>query len=597
VDCLPLDPYSSCSYVVQTVLMLGVTFAASYYLFVNYADDRSPHVLVISALAAMLVAGGGIWANANAATVAGAFWYGWLLAGLLGVGIGLAYVTMTYGARPASARSGAQIVSSILLFGGIGVVVYLGRLQGNLQPLPPDAAAVAAIGALVGISELVSRYRDEPTRALFTMPALLYVALNAVAGLLALGLGASLVNDTGEVGMLGVRWGLVLACGLGAMAILRSALFVVRTDGKDLQVGLGSLVQTLLDSADRALDRLRAEERAWTVAKLMEQLMSRIDGPTGRRFGVLAGAPPRRRIADEVFRLVVAEVVALLPGYCVALTQNLEEADRQAFLDAATALRGTKDMTDEVKLFTLGLLAMNSVGPRVLGAAVASLGPDLLHRAERTAEAEAMAQQVEASTNQTAKQAQVAADTAQTAANTARSEGASPTVQAATTEAADAAGQAAQSASATQQAATGLTASVIAAAEPPPPAVVTATTLTPAETPAVAESAPAPATNGVHTEPADAAAQAASTTQEAAGHVVEAITAVSRTPIALGLAAGPVTPGEPSKVAPPAATSGTLASGILANGGHADASLALRSADPSSELDRGPDSGKAEPTT
>lgn len=502
MDCVPFSPYSSCSYVAQIFLMLGITFAGAYYLYVNYAADRSPHVLVISAIAAVFVAAGGVWANANAATVPGALWYEWLLWGLLGVGIGVSYVSINYGARPASARSGTQILFTIVLAGGIGVLVYLGRLHDLLQEPPPDVVAVATIGALVGISELVSRYRDEPTRALFTMPAVLYVALNAIAALLALGIGGVQVANAGEPGVLGVHWGLVLACGLGAMAILRSALFVVRTDGKDLQVGPGSLVQMLLDAADRALDRLRAEERAWTVAKLMETLTSRVDGPPKRHFGaMLAGMPPRRRVDDEVFRLVVVEAVAQLPAYCITLTQNLDADDRTTFLSAASALSGDDAMSDEVKLFTLGLLAMNSVGPRVLGAAVASLGPDLLRRAETRAEAEARAQQVEDGTTQTAQQAQVAADAARTAANTAKTEGASPMVQAATAQAADAAGQAARSASATQQAASGLTESVVAAAEPGPAVVVPAQTQPPADAPTDQEPSAA-ATNGVHVQAA-----------------------------------------------------------------------------------------------
>jgi hypothetical protein len=499
VDCVPFSPYSSCSYVVQIFLMFGITFAGAYYLYVNYAADRSPHVLVISAVAAVFVAVGGVWANANAAMVPGTVWYEWLLWGLLGIGIGVSYVSINYGARPASARSGTQILFTILLAGWIGVTSYLGRLHGLLQEPPPDVVAVAAVGALVGISELVSRYRDEPTRALFTMPAMLYVALNAAAALLALGLGSSQVPNVGEPGVLGVHWGLVLACGLGAMAILRSALFVVRTDGKDLQVGPGSLVQMLLDAADRALDRLRAEERAWTVAKLMEELTSRVEGPPKRHFGaVLAGLPPRRRVDDEVFQLVVAEAVSQLPAYCVALTQNLSADDRTTFLSAAAALSGDDGMSDEVKLFTLGLLAMNNVGPRVLGAAVSSLGPDLLRRAETKAEAEARAQQVEDGTTETAQQAQVAADAARTAADTAKTERASPMVQEATAQAADAAGQAARSASATQQAASGLTESVVAAAEPGPSIVVPAPTQTPTDAPAADQPAPATATNGVH---------------------------------------------------------------------------------------------------
>src|ERR1043166_7583 len=41
--------------------------------------------------------------------------------------------------------------------------------------------AALYIGALVGASELVARYRDSPERALWTIPATLYVLINAAA--------------------------------------------------------------------------------------------------------------------------------------------------------------------------------------------------------------------------------------------------------------------------------------------------------------------------------------------------------------------------------------------------------------------------------
>jgi hypothetical protein len=38
------------------------------------------------------------------------------------------------------------------------------------------------LGGAVGVSELVSRYKDAPLRALLTIPAVLYIGLNALAG-------------------------------------------------------------------------------------------------------------------------------------------------------------------------------------------------------------------------------------------------------------------------------------------------------------------------------------------------------------------------------------------------------------------------------
>ena len=49
-----------------------------------------------------------------------------------------------------------------------------------------DYAIVAALGALVGSGELVSRYRDAPAGALRTWPALFYTLINMAASIVAL---------------------------------------------------------------------------------------------------------------------------------------------------------------------------------------------------------------------------------------------------------------------------------------------------------------------------------------------------------------------------------------------------------------------------
>jgi len=45
---------------------------------------------------------------------------------------------------------------------------------------------VFLFGALVGIAELVSRYRDEPSKAILSIPGFLYIFVNVCAACLAL---------------------------------------------------------------------------------------------------------------------------------------------------------------------------------------------------------------------------------------------------------------------------------------------------------------------------------------------------------------------------------------------------------------------------
>ena len=134
-----------------------------------------------------------------------------------------------------------------------------------------DWILVALLGGCVGIGELASRYRDEPTKAILTLPATIYIVLNAVAAILALALGRNFgwwETTTADP----VHWTQVLTAGLGAMVLLRSSVFRIHVGEQDVDVGPSSFLQSVIDAADRAVDRLRAQERAWTVARVMENV-------------------------------------------------------------------------------------------------------------------------------------------------------------------------------------------------------------------------------------------------------------------------------------------------------------------------------------
>src|SRR5258708_7826230 len=81
-------------------------------------------------------------------------------------------------------------------------------------------------------AELASRYRDATQNALYTRPALLYIALNMAASALALalirGYGWTFGPTSGST-----RWTQVLVAGAGAMALFRTSLFNVRAGDRD----------------------------------------------------------------------------------------------------------------------------------------------------------------------------------------------------------------------------------------------------------------------------------------------------------------------------------------------------------------------------
>jgi hypothetical protein len=212
-----------------------------------------------------------------------------------------------------------------------------------MSPTALDYTIVAALGALVGGGELVSRYRDAPAGALRTWPALFYILINVAASMAALFLIHVFNWQFGITSGDGpVRWTQVGIGGTGAMALFRSSLFTVHVGDRDIAVGPASFLQIFRDAADRAVDRLRAQARGERVAKLMEG----VD---------------------------YAKAFEGLPPYCLALMQNVADEDQQKMLQALALLDKDPTIDPAIKVRILGLQLINVIGPNVLEAAVNSL--------------------------------------------------------------------------------------------------------------------------------------------------------------------------------------------------------------------------------
>jgi hypothetical protein len=204
-----------------------------------------------------------------------------------------------------------------------------------------DGIVVFLVGAVVGIGELIARYRDEPRRAITTRPAILYVVINGLASVFALvaivtfGWTASSTR-TSEA----QRLVQILAAGFGAMAVFRTSLFVVRVGNTDVGVGPIAFLQILLGATDRGVDRKRASDRATKVVTIMADLEPSL-------------------------------AYNALPAFAIMLMQNLTLEDQKAIGDQVKALiQPESDVPEQAKVLNVGLLLMNFVGEEVLEDAV-----------------------------------------------------------------------------------------------------------------------------------------------------------------------------------------------------------------------------------
>jgi len=204
-----------------------------------------------------------------------------------------------------------------------------------------DYLAVAVLGALVGAAELVSRYRDAPARAVYNLPAAIYIALNVGASIAALAIIHVYGWTFGVNGAAAQRWAQVGIAGTSAMALFRTSLFTLRAGDHDIGIGPNTFLQIFREASDRAVDRLRAKARGDQVGELM----------TGIDYDKASQG---------------------LPPYCLALMQNVPDDDQVKLKDSIVLLNNAT-IDPAIKVRILGLQLMNVVGPNVLLAAVDAL--------------------------------------------------------------------------------------------------------------------------------------------------------------------------------------------------------------------------------
>ncbi len=213
------------------------------------------------------------------------------------------------------------------------------------QSLGANELAAMAIGGLVGIVEILGRYRHAPFRAVLTWNGLLYVVVNIGAAWAAYYmLGAFQVFKDVTVAP-GLKQ--ILTAGFGSLVFMRSSVFKVRVGDSDIGIGPAAILDTILLVADRGVDRREAVARAQDVTELVS------------------------RVRDPV---VVAK---MLTKYSLALMQNVDERTSNDLGEAISKIMADPDVPDAIKIDIVALRLGIVVGPDVLEAAVAALGDRL----------------------------------------------------------------------------------------------------------------------------------------------------------------------------------------------------------------------------
>lgn len=177
-----------------------------------------------------------------------------------------------------SRRYGRSIWITCLCLGlalalfGLGAFTARATAPSPLARLYGFAFAALLFGALVGLSEILSRYRDEPLLAATTASGVAYLMLN---GFISIAAFAVLRRYSASV-FPAVKDDLFLTAivaGFGGMTVFRSKLFTYRaTDGKEYAIGPAIVLDTVLRTIDHKIDRRRATERQAKVTAAFSQL-------------------------------------------------------------------------------------------------------------------------------------------------------------------------------------------------------------------------------------------------------------------------------------------------------------------------------------
>jgi len=182
-----------------------------------------------------------------------------------------------------------------------------------------QALIVGLLAGSVGLTELVTRYRSDPTYALrHSLAAWLYIGLNAGAGVAALFLIRAFGWTFGQSEH--VELWQVLVASFGAIALFRSSLFVTKIGGTDVGVGPSIVLGALLDAFDREVDRKSAAE----ISKVVQ--------------------------TDKLVGLNPESVMSALPVLCLALMQNFAPSDQALLGTELIKTRNDESLTAATRM-------------------------------------------------------------------------------------------------------------------------------------------------------------------------------------------------------------------------------------------------------
>ncbi|MCU1264951.1 MAG: hypothetical protein JWM21_1269 [Acidobacteria bacterium] len=194
-------------------------------------------------------------------------------------------------------------------------------------------SAAFVFGALVGLAEIASRYRDEPIAAVGSPYGLVYVFLNGYISAMAYLFIQRFPTTFGTVAS--DKFVASLAAGFGAMAVMRSRIAVIKTpDGKEESIGPDYVLRIILRTIDLKIDRVRAGRRQELLTQNLDKIKALGNFQTGSKY-------------------LLASLLAF---------QNLDETQKKTLGDTYNDYQAQENVPEAIKQLALGFIFLTLVG-------------------------------------------------------------------------------------------------------------------------------------------------------------------------------------------------------------------------------------------
>jgi len=200
---------------------------------------------------------------------------------------------------------------------------------------------VFAFGSIFGLAELINRHSN--IKLIFTLfLGWLYIGINGIVSIIAFLL---IKYFKGPIASTEIEITYIIVAGFGAMMILRSSIYSIKIKDKQVDIGLGQILQTFLNAIEKS-------------------------------FGTNSGELQMTEIEEIMRNVDFVKAKDSLTMLCVSYRDNFSQEDSESLNQSIESIANTS-IPNKVKAMQLGKSISKFLSTKLLKKAVNILGNDI----------------------------------------------------------------------------------------------------------------------------------------------------------------------------------------------------------------------------